>query len=147
MSGGGGSPVGSELVNHRRFAIIGGIGVVALVVTLMVTSLSSGLTYYLYPSEAVAQRADFPDGTSFRLAGQVVPGSIAEDGLVTSFTVTDGAADVVIDLDGRVPPLFADGVPVLVEGAWQGEHFVAREALIRHDENYSIPDEGGGFTP
>jgi len=134
-------------VKHRRFAIIGGIGVVALVVTLMVTSLSSGLTYYLYPSEAVAQRADFPDGTSFRLAGQVVSGSIAEDGLVTSFTVTDGAADVPVDLDGRVPPLFADGVPVLVEGAWQDERFVAREALIRHDENYSIPDEGGGFTP
>ena len=134
-------------MKHRRFAIIGGIGVVALVVTLMVTSLSSGLTYYLYPSEAVAQRADFPDGTSFRLAGQVVSGSIAEDGLVTSFTVTDGAADVPVDLDGRVPPLFADGVPVLVEGAWQDERFVAREALIRHDENYSIPDEGGGFTP
>lgn len=134
-------------MNHRRFVIIGGVGVVALVVTLMVTSLSSGLTYYLYPSEAVAQRADFPDGTSFRLAGQVVPGSIAEDGPVTSFTVTDGAADVPVDLDGRVPPLFADGVPVLVEGAWQNERFVAREALIRHDENYSIPDEGGGYTP
>lgn len=134
-------------MNHRRFVIIGGVGVVALVVTLMVTSLSSGLTYYLYPSEAVAQRADFPDGTSFRLAGQVVPGSIAENGPVTSFTVTDGAADVPVDLDGRVPPLFADGVPVLVEGAWQNERFVAREALIRHDENYSIPDEGGGYTP
>lgn len=134
-------------MNHRRFVIIGGVGVVALVVTLMVTSLSSGLTYYLYPSEAVAQRADFPDGTSFRLAGQVVAGSITEDGLVTSFTVTDGAADVPVDLDGRVPPLFADGVPVLVEGAWQDERFVAREALIRHDENYSIPDEGGGYTP
>lgn len=134
-------------MNHRRFVIIGGVGVVALVVTLMVTSLSSGLTYYLYPSEAVAQRADFPDGTSFRLAGQVVAGSITEDGLVTSFTVTDGAADVPVDLDGRVPPLFAEGVPVLVEGAWQDERFVAREALIRHDENYSIPDEGGGYTP
>lgn len=134
-------------MKHRRFAIIGGIGVVALVVTLMFTSLSSGLTYYLYPSEAVAQRADFPDGTSFRLAGQVVSGSIAEDGLVTSFMVTDGAADIPVDLDGRVPPLFADGVPVLVEGAWQGERFAAREALIRHDENYSVPDEGGGFTP
>lgn len=134
-------------MNHRRFVIIGAVGVVALVVTLMVTSLSSGLTYYFYPSEAVSQRADFPDGARFRLAGQVVDGSIEGDGRVTSFVVTDGAVDVSVDLEGRVPPLFADGVPVLVEGTWQGDRFLAHEALIRHDENYSIPEEGGGFSP
>lgn len=134
-------------MNHRRFVIVGAVGVVALVVTLMMTSLSSGLTYYLYPTEALAQRADFPDGTRFRLAGQVVPGTIDDEGRVTNFVVTDGGADVQVVLDGRVPPLFSDGVPVLVEGAWEDDRFVAHEALIRHDENYSIPEEGGGFSP
>lgn len=133
-------------MNHRRFVIIGAVGVVALVATLAATSLSSGLTYYFYPSEAVAQRGDFPDGTRFRLAGNVVEGSIIETDRTISFVVTDGAADIPVDLDGRVPPLFADGVPVLVEGAWQGDLFVADEALIRHDENYSVPEEGGGFS-
>ena len=133
-------------MNHRRFVIIGAVGVVALVATLAATSLSSGLTYYFYPSEAVAQRADFPDGTRFRLAGNVVEGSITETDRTISFVVTDGAADIPVELDGRVPPLFADGVPVLVEGAWQGDLFVADEALIRHDENYSVPEEGGGFS-
>ncbi len=134
-------------MNHRPFVIVGAVGVVALVVTLMMTSLSSGLTYYLYPTEALAQRADFPDGTRFRLAGQVVPGTIDDEGRVTNFVVTDGGADVQVVLDGRVPPLFSDGVPVLVEGAWEDDRFVAHEALIRHDENYSIPEEGGGFSP
>lgn len=132
-------------MSHRRFVLFGAVGVVALVVTLMITSLSSGLTYYLYPSEALEQRAAFTDGTRFRLAGMVVEGSITQDGHVTSFTVSDGLADVAVDLDGRVPPLFDGGVPVLVEGQWDGRHFRADEAVIRHDENYEIPEEGGGF--
>lgn len=132
-------------MNHRRFVIIGAVGVVAIVVALMVTSLSSGLTYYLYPSEALDQRSEFADGSRFRLAGMVVEDSIVEDGAVTRFVVSDGEAEIPVDLEGRVPPLFADGVPVLVEGAWSGDRFAADEAVIRHDENYSIPEEGGGF--
>lgn len=132
-------------MTHRRFVLFGAVGVVALVIGLMATSLSSGLTYYLYPSEAIEQRADFADGARFRLAGMVVDGSITESGPVTSFVVSDGLAEVPVDLDGRVPPLFDDGVPVLVEGAWDGDRFAAHEAVIRHDENYSIPEEGGGF--
>ncbi len=118
---------------------------VALVGAVAATSLSSGLTYYLYPTEALDQRVDFPDGARFRLAGMVVEGSVAEAGTVTSFSVTDGGATIPVDLDGRVPPLFSDGVPVLVEGAWEGRRFLADEAVIRHDENYSVPEEGGGF--
>jgi cytochrome c-type biogenesis protein CcmE len=132
-------------MSHRRFVLFGAVGVVALIVGLMVTSLSSGLTYYLYPSEALEQRAAFADGTRFRLAGAVVEGSIDHDGHITSFVVTDGVADVAVDLEGRVPPLFAEGVPVLVEGTWNDRRFLADEAVIRHDENYSIPEDGGGF--
>lgn len=132
-------------MSHRRFVLFGAVGVVALVVTLMITSLSSGLTYYLYPSEALERRSEFADGTRFRLAGLVLEGSIDENGHVTSFRVGDGLADVAVDLDGRIPPLFDDGVPILVEGSWNGERFSADEAVIRHDENYAIPEEGGGF--
>lgn len=132
-------------MRHRRFVLFGAAAVVALVLVLTVSSLSSGVTYYLYPSEAIEQRADFADGTNFRLAGMVVEGSITEAGPVTSFLVTDGSAEIPVDLDGRVPPLFTDAVPVLVEGTWDGERFAAHEAVIRHDENYSIPEEGGAF--
>jgi cytochrome c-type biogenesis protein CcmE len=40
------------------------------------------------------------------------------------------------------PPLFNEEVPVLLEGSWSGDLFVADEALIRHDENYEVPEEG-----
>lgn len=133
-------------MNHRRFVLFGAVGVVALVAVLVVTNLSSGLTYYLYPSEAVAQKADFPDGTRFRLAGNVVDGTVVADGTLTRFVVSDGEAEVPVDLEGRVPPLFDEGVPVLVEGSWEGGTFVAYEAVVRHDENYSTPETGGGYS-
>lgn len=132
-------------MNHRRFVLFGAVGVVALVVVVMVSSLSDGVTYYLYPDEAIELRDDFPDGRRFRLAGTVTEGSVTEDGPVTSFMVTDGLAEIPVDLEGRVPPLFTDGVPILVEGTWAGDRFSADEAVIRHDENYSIPEEGGGY--
>ena len=144
-SGDGGWHARGDVMTHRRFVLFGAAGVVALIVTVMVTSLSSGVTYYLYPGEAMAQRADFPDGRRFRLAGNVIEGSITENGRIVSFVVSDGVEEVPVDLDGRVPPLFDDGVPVLVEGAWDGDRFLAHEAVIRHDENYSIPEEGGGY--
>ena len=130
---------------HRRFVVLGIIGVIALVVGITVTSLGENLTYYLYPNEAVAQRADFADGDRFRLAGTVVSGSVDETGPTVEFDVTDGSATIHVILDGPPPSLFTDGVPVLLEGAWSGSDFIADEALIKHDENYETPDEGGAY--
>ena len=133
-------------MDHRRFVLFGIGGVVLLVVALTLTNLGANLTYYLYPTEAVAQKADFPDGERFRLAGLVVAGSIVEDTPEMTFEVTDGGATVDVLLNGPAPSLFDDSVPVLLEGAWSGDVFVADDALIRHDENYEVPEEGGGFA-
>ena len=130
---------------HRRFVYLGIGGVIALVVAITIMGLSSNLTYYLYPTEAVAQQSDFPDGERFRLAGLVVVGTLDEGDGELRFDVTDGGATIPVVLTGSPPPLFAEDVPVLVEGSWDEGVFRADTALIRHDENYEIPDEGGAF--
>ena len=130
---------------HRRFVYLGIGGVIAIVLALTFTGLNDSLTYYLYPSEAVDQRADFPDGERFRLAGIVVAGTVVEGDGSTSFDVTDGGADIPVVLNGPQPSLFAEEVPLLLEGAWSGETFEADSALIRHDENYEVPEEGGAY--
>jgi cytochrome c-type biogenesis protein CcmE len=129
-------------VAHRRFVLLGIAGVIALVVGLTVTSLGDNLTYYLYPTEAVAQRADFPDGERFRLAGTVVAGTMVESGDEVAFEVTDGGATVAVILTGIPPALLGEDVPVLLEGAWSSDSFRADNVLIAHDENYEAPDEG-----
>lgn len=130
---------------HRRFVLLGIIGVVGLVLALTLTGLGENLTYYLYPTEAVEQKADFPDGNRFRLAGLVVSGSLVEGDADMTFEVTDGGATIPVLLTNSAPSLFDENVPVLLEGAWSGDIFVADEALIRHDENYEIPEEGGAY--
>lgn len=130
---------------HRQFVLLGIGGVIVLVVALTIAGLNDNLTYYLYPTEAVDQRSDFPDGERFRLAGLVVDGTLVEDGDDLRFDVTDGGATIAVVLSNTPPPLFNERVPVLVEGAWSGDVFVADSALIRHDENYEIPEEGGAY--
>lgn len=130
---------------HRRFVLFGIGGVIALVVAITILGLNENVTYYLYPSEAVEQRDRFPDGERFRLAGLVVPGSVVEVADRIDFQVTDGGATVPVVLLSTPPPLFAENVPVLLEGSWSEGVFVSDSALIRHDENYEIPEEGGAY--
>jgi cytochrome c-type biogenesis protein CcmE len=132
-------------VAHRRFVFLGIGGVIALVLALTISNLNDNLTYYLYPSEAVEQRGDFPDGERFRLAGIVVEGTVVEGDGETAFVVTDGGDDIAVELSGAKPSLFAEGVPLLLEGSWSGDTFEADSALIRHDENYEVPEEGGAY--
>jgi cytochrome c-type biogenesis protein CcmE len=47
-----------------------------------------------------------------------------------------------VRLTDTPPPLFDDTVPVLLDGTWDGNTYVATNALIRHDENYVVPEEG-----
>ena len=128
---------------HRRFVLFGIGGVIALVVAITIFGLNENLTYYLYPSEAVEQRQDFPDGERFRLAGLVVAGTVSDEGSEIGFEVSDGGATIPVVLTSTPPPLFGEGVPVLLEGSWDGDRFVSDSALIRHDENYQVPEEGG----
>jgi cytochrome c-type biogenesis protein CcmE len=129
-------------MGQRQFVLFGTVGVIVLVVGITIAGLNDNLTYYLYPNEAVTQRAEFPDGERFRLAGQVVSGSLADDDEDLVFEVTDGSATIPVVLLNTPPPLFNEEVPVLLEGSWSGDLFVADEALIRHDENYEVPEEG-----
>lgn len=131
-------------MNTRRWVI--SVSLISMLVAgfFLVRSLSDDLVYYLYTSEAVEQRADFPDGRRFRLAGIVVPGTIAGDPGAVTFDVSDGAETVSVRLLGTPPQLFQDDVPVLLEGAWEEGLFVSDLVLIRHEEGYEAPEEGTG---
>lgn len=132
-------------MSHKLFAVIAALGI-AVAGFFMVRSLDSDLVYFLTASEAVAEKAEFADGRSFKVSGLVVPGTIADlGGGVSEFTISDGAAAVDVRLTRTPPPLFDDDVPVLLSGAWDGDVFVANEALIRHEEGYVAPTVGGAY--
>lgn len=125
----------------RHLAVpLAGLAVV-LAGVLAFGDLNGSLVYYLTPTEAVAQRADFDDGRRFRLAGSVVPGSVVEVGDTVEFSVSDDATDVAVAHTGVPPQLFQAGIDVVVEGTWDGVVFRSDTMLVKHDENYYPPDE------
>lgn len=123
---------------HWPFLIFAGAAIL-LSGFFLVRSIGDDLVYYLTPHEAVTQRADFPDGHRFRLAGVVVEGSLQDDSYPLRFQVTDGAAVIGVSLSDTPPLLFDEDVDVLLDGAWEGDRFSADGVLVSHDENYQAP--------
>ena len=124
---------------YRKFVWPALAAVAAIVVALIAINLNGSLTYYLTPTEAVDRKASLAEGSRFRLGGLVVVGTLEDIGAVKVFDVTDGAETITVRLKGPAPPLFAENVGVVVEGAWSGDEFAADLALVRHDENYQPP--------
>lgn len=133
-------------MTHRWFLAMAALGI-GVATFFLIRSIDDDLVYYLYPSEAVAQRDTFPDGRRFRLAGIIIPGTLDGAGDVHTFDVSDGAARVMVRLIDTPPELFGEDVPVLLEGTWAGEVFEANQVVIRHDENYSAPASGNYPEP
>lgn len=124
----------------RRLYVASAIVVMVAIAGYLITGgLLDNTVYYLFPDEAVERQSEFPDGTVFRLAGIVVVDSL-EMGDPILFEVSDGAKTISVTSTGTPPQLFAEDVPVLLEGSWQRGTFEATEIIIRHDENYEAPD-------
>lgn len=112
---------------------------VAAIVGLTV-ALSQNVVYFRTVSEAVAERADGGGDGRFRMAGEVVAGSVTETRDGVRFEVTDGAETAAVVHRGDPPDLFQDGIPVVCEGRWgDGEAFASDRILIRHGNEYEPP--------
>ncbi len=134
------------MTTHRWFLVPAMVGI-AVASVFLVRAAGEASVYYLYASEAVERRADFPDHQRFRIAGNVVPGTLVEGIGISTFDISDGLATVTIRLVSLPPPLFQEEVEVLLEGAWTGEVFEADEALIRHEAEYQAPPTGNAPDP
>ena len=125
----------------RRLIAVGLILLAVGVATaLTVTALSQNMTYLFSPTETLAGKA--PAGASFKLGGVVLEHSILRDpsSLKVDFVVTDRFKQIPVEYTGILPDLFREGQSVIATGKIQGDRFVAREVLAKHDESY-MPKE------
>lgn len=125
----------------RRLIAVGLILLAVGVATaLTVTALSQNMTYLFSPTETLAGKA--PAGASFKLGGVVLEHSILRDpsSLKVDFVVTDRFKQIPVEYTGILPDLFREGQSVIATGKMQGDRFVAREVLAKHDESY-MPKE------
>ncbi|MDQ3751772.1 MAG: cytochrome c maturation protein CcmE [Actinomycetota bacterium] len=87
-------------------------------------------SFYLEVSEL---QKDGPPSTAqeYRVNGRVVPGSVEQQGLRTSFAITDGSADVRVVTSEPLPDTFRDRSDVVARGRYDGSTFTASEVLAK----------------
>ena len=132
-------------MTHRRL-VLSALALLAVVIGYLVWgNLADNLVYYLTPSEAVEQRADYPPGERFRLGGLVEADGLEETEDGVRFVVADGATSVTVMHMGTPPQLFREGIGVVVEGTWEGGWFRSDELIINHDEQYRSTEGEGAY--
>jgi cytochrome c-type biogenesis protein CcmE len=82
----------------------------------------------------------------------VKPGSIQGEAPDLTFILTDGTTEITVRALAAPTRSFREGVGAVVEGQLDSDGlFEANEVIVKHDENYVAPSEGGlptqGFDP
>jgi cytochrome c-type biogenesis protein CcmE len=124
---------------HKRLALVGvGLAGVGAIVALVLNAFESNLVFFYSPTQVASKEA--PTQRVFRIGGLVQEGSVKREGVQVSFVITDTAKTVPVRYEGILPDLFKEGKGVVAQGKMQGEVFLAREVLAKHDENYMPPE-------
>ncbi len=123
------------MIDTRRRLWLAGIVVLAALGFLVFQGLGNATLYFRTADEAVAQREQLGE-RRFRIEGDVVDGSVRQVGNDVSFTLTSKDVRVPVQHKGDPPELFRPGIPVVLEGRFQGDHFSSDRILVKHSETY-----------
>jgi len=118
----------------RRQRVAAGAVIIAALGFLFWKGLSGSLDYYLTANQAVAQRAQLGQ-SDFRMQGTVVPG-LRQAGTVLDFAIVSHHVQVEVVSTGAPPQLFRPGMPVVLEGHWQGNVFSSYQIMVQHGSSY-----------
>jgi cytochrome c-type biogenesis protein CcmE len=137
---------------HKRLAIIvSGVVGLTLASLFVLNAFRSNLVFFYSPTEVLEGKA--PVDRVFRIGGMVEKNSVQKspDGLKVDFIVTDTNKRLPVHFEGILPDLFREGQGIVAQGKLEGGHFLAREVLAKHDENYMPPEaakamQGGSFA-
>ena len=101
---------------------------------LLYQGLGNATLYFRTADEAVAQREKLGD-RRFRIEGNVLS-PVQEEGGFVSFRIESKGVEVPVTHKGDPPELFQPGIPVVLEGRFQGDGFSSDRILVKHSETY-----------
>jgi cytochrome c-type biogenesis protein CcmE len=107
-------------------------------VFLLVEGLGSSLDYFDTVDQAFAHRGTLGT-TTFRLEGDVVPGTIHSTSVGTNFDIAEGDNRVQVTNTGSPPQLFQANIPVVLVGHFTSAtstSFDSNQILVKHSANY-----------
>lgn len=132
---------------HRRNKwLLGGLVLAVTVLGLSFLNLEAYTVYFYTPEEAV-QKAASLQGKDIKVGGMVLPGSSRWEAetLALNFVISDlNKRQIAVSYRGSPPDMFKENQGVVVEGkiAADGRSFVARTLMVKHSEEYKVPEQG-----
>jgi cytochrome c-type biogenesis protein CcmE len=118
----------------RRRQVVAGAVILSALGFLAFQGLANATQYFKTADQAVADKASL--GTSqFRIEGTVEPG-IVHDTAGTEFDIVANNVSVHIVDSAQPPQLFKAGIPVVLEGHWQGSNYAAYQIMVKHSSDY-----------
>jgi cytochrome c-type biogenesis protein CcmE len=121
-----------------KFLVGGAVVVVALVALVGWAMSRPGSTSFYLTVAELQQEGPRVSGEIVRVNGNVVPGSLEQQGVRTSFSISDGSSDLVVTTNQPLPDAFSTGysndpraVEVVAEGRYEGGAFHARQVLAK----------------
>jgi cytochrome c-type biogenesis protein CcmE len=119
----------------RRRLIIAGLVVLAALGFLVVRGLGNATLYFRTADEAVAQKQQL-GVKRFRIEGTVVGGSVQQMFNQVAFNIESKGVVVPVRHQGDPPELFKPGIPVVLEGHFEGDTFASDRIMVKHSEDY-----------
>ena len=110
------------------------IGAGAVIVTQFLTS---AIDYYCNVDEVGVKDGCDP-GRRLRIQGVVDEGSVQNDGVVTSFSVSFNGAQLPVRYDGEPGGIFKECIPVVVHGYFDSsnDRFMGDRVEVKHSDEY-----------
>ena len=75
-------------------------------------------------------------GRRLRIQGVVDEGSVQNDGIVTSFTVSFNGSQLPVRYDGEPGGIFKECIPVVVHGVVESGVFLGDRIEVKHSNEY-----------
>lgn len=122
------------LLGSRRRQVVAGLVIAGALAFLLLEGLNNATVYFKTADQAVADKAALGN-RPFRVEGTVEP-DVRQVGTTTDFDiVANGVRVSVVDTD-QPPQLFKPGIPVVLEGHWQGDVYASDQIMVKHTASY-----------
>lgn len=109
--------------------------VLGAIAFLVLKGLGDATVYFKTADEAVAEKEALGD-RRFRIEGAVVTDSVHQAGDVVEFEIISAGVTVPVKHRGDPPELFRPGIPVVLEGNWEGDVYSSDRIMVKHTSEY-----------
>jgi cytochrome c-type biogenesis protein CcmE len=117
-----------------RIAAVGLI-VAAAIGFLVYKGLGDATVYFKTADEAVVEKDEL-GSRRFRVEGAVVTDSVRPTGDGVRFEIISAGEVVPVVHRGDPPELFKPGIPVVLEGHWDGDVYASDRIMVKHTSEY-----------